>query len=99
METFLLTVDEPLEFTVPAADGVMYCNGVRCYAEGKLEGPHAFVVGHRDLREAAQQWYAERVHLVETRSQSEQRKVLFWEKERSNAASAVAVSAGAAGYL
>jgi len=71
----MLNIDQPLEFTVPAADGVMYCNGVKCYAQGALAGPHEFRVGHNTLKAAALWWYAERVRNLEASGNS------FWDKE------------------
>jgi hypothetical protein len=76
---------EILTFTMPSADGVMYVNGEPCYANGRLAGIDRFIIGHRPLRDAAQWWFLERSHLVNSYAQMFGREYPFMEKESDNA--------------
>lgn len=72
---------ETLTFTMPSADGVMCVNGEPCYENGRLAGVNPFVIGHRPLRDAAQWWFLERSHLVDSYARMLGRDYPFMEKE------------------
>lgn len=98
MNSFTLYAEDgPLEFTQPGADGVMYCNGEPCFAEGRIVGPHYFVVGHRTLKKAAQQWYLQRSQLVEAYTRDLKSPWPFMQKETIDATSEPAAAQGNGG--
>jgi len=88
IEQVVITLEEgTFVFTMPLADGVMQVDGIDCFAEGYLNGPHRYFVSNRPLKEAAQWWIAERQHLVAARGIAEKRVVPFMEKENFNVSS------------
>lgn len=95
--SFTLHTDQgDFEFTVPSADGIMFCNGEMCFGAGKLSGPHPYVVGHRTIQEAAQWWYGARYKLMQ-QAEAAGQTFTFMQKEPYNAPGEPAATQGDGG--